>query len=426
MKEIEIPFKASRGFLRNFKERYGIRQLSIQGEKLSADEDSIQDFLVLVQNLINSEGFTADQMYNSDESGLYWKALPTKTLASAKEMRAEGLKINKERVTLNCCANASGCDRLPLLIIGKSKNPRALKNCIKNLPVLYKSSLNAWMTTSIFCEWLHDCFIPHVVEYLTTLKLPLKAVLFIDNATVHHCDFHTSKMQLKVIFLPPNTTALIQPMDQGVISAFKRNYKSVYTRRLLTASDTTSDQLIDCMKKYNLKDCIFTASDTWKSLSNEVLKNCWHKIGVTSATNPISQLTNNLDLSCVELFGFDKKDMEELYELDESSVGYELMTDNEIVDYTIKDQSRSSEEEGEKVNNEENEEISIEDLSYMTRISHANGIECIRRFIDYVEENAVFDNEVVEFLKKLNTLTETFRFTELQQQKITDFLTSNK
>ena len=97
-------------------------------------------------------------------------------LASAKEMRTEDLKINKERVTLNFCANASGCDRLPLLIIGKSKNPRALKNCIKNLPVLYKSSLNAWMTTSIFCEWLHDYFIPHVVEYLTTLKLPLKAV----------------------------------------------------------------------------------------------------------------------------------------------------------------------------------------------------------------------------------------------------------
>ena len=53
------------------------------GEKLSSDSQSIEGYLKDVKILVESEGYTRDQIYDCDESGLLWKALPTKTLASS-------------------------------------------------------------------------------------------------------------------------------------------------------------------------------------------------------------------------------------------------------------------------------------------------------------------------------------------------------
>ena len=76
-----------------------------------------------------------------------------------------------------------------------------------------------------FFEWFKEYFITSVKDHLSSLGLNQKALLIIDSATVHLCNFELCDENIKVIFLPPNTTALIQPLDQGVISCFKRVYK---------------------------------------------------------------------------------------------------------------------------------------------------------------------------------------------------------
>ena len=58
---------------------------------------------------------------------LYWKVLPRKTLASGSETSALGFSTQKQRLSVLACSNASGDQKLPLAVIGKSKNPRALK-----------------------------------------------------------------------------------------------------------------------------------------------------------------------------------------------------------------------------------------------------------------------------------------------------------
>lgn len=80
-------------------------------------------------------------MYNADESGLNWRSFPRKTLVTAEEHSAPGRKIRKDRVTILFCANASGSHKLPLMIIGKSKNPKCFKSD-EDLPVIYKIHLN--------------------------------------------------------------------------------------------------------------------------------------------------------------------------------------------------------------------------------------------------------------------------------------------
>ena len=132
-------FKASSGWLKNFQARHGIRQLSIQGEAMSANNESVPDFKLTLSKIIEDKGLTLNQVYNCDETGLFWKALPSKTLASVREAKAPGYKVSKERVTILACSNATGDHKLRLTMIGKAKNPRAFKG-------LSQSAFPLWYT----------------------------------------------------------------------------------------------------------------------------------------------------------------------------------------------------------------------------------------------------------------------------------------
>ena len=62
---------------------------------------------------VEEENLTLDQIFNCDESGLYFHLFPEKTLAAAYKKSAIGSK--------NACSNASGSIKLPLQPIGKAK-----------------------------------------------------------------------------------------------------------------------------------------------------------------------------------------------------------------------------------------------------------------------------------------------------------------
>jgi hypothetical protein len=69
-----------------------------------------------------------------------------------------------------------------------------------------------------------SCFIPEVEKFCRGNDIPFKILFIIDNAPGHPThldDFHAS---VKVVFLPPNTTSILQPMDQGMNANFKAYY----------------------------------------------------------------------------------------------------------------------------------------------------------------------------------------------------------
>lgn len=113
-----VTFTASSGYLTRFKKRYHIRNLSITGEKLSADMESAVIFVDEFKLL--TTGYTSDQICNSDETGLYYRTIPDKTLVSWFEKSAAGYKQIKERITINVCSNANGS--IKFLSLGKLQN----------------------------------------------------------------------------------------------------------------------------------------------------------------------------------------------------------------------------------------------------------------------------------------------------------------
>ena len=65
--------------------------------------------------------YELEDVYNTDEIGLYFRAHPNKTLVQGK---VKGRKLQKERVTLALDVNSTGIDKLKLLVIYTSKQPQ--------------------------------------------------------------------------------------------------------------------------------------------------------------------------------------------------------------------------------------------------------------------------------------------------------------
>ena len=97
-----------------------------------------------------------EQIYNADETGIYYKMLPDKTLAvKSDEHKKEGFKSIKDRLTLLFTVNKTGNHKLKPLCIGKSRAPRCFHHVnMKALPFIHANSKNAWMTSDIFEDQL--------------------------------------------------------------------------------------------------------------------------------------------------------------------------------------------------------------------------------------------------------------------------------
>ena len=68
------------------------------------------------------QGYSLDDVFNQDESGLMWKQLPTRKLATGN---TAGRKKEKIRVTISFTCNARGTDKRGLFLIGPPRKPRS-------------------------------------------------------------------------------------------------------------------------------------------------------------------------------------------------------------------------------------------------------------------------------------------------------------
>ena len=103
------------------------------------------------------------------------------------------------------------------------KNPRALKNYDKyTLLVLNKWNNKAWKTAHLFTTWFTEYFKPDVETYCSDKNI-VKTVLLTENAHGHPRAL-TEMYNINVVFMPRDTTSIVQPTDQREISIFKSYY----------------------------------------------------------------------------------------------------------------------------------------------------------------------------------------------------------
>ncbi|KAL4103218.1 hypothetical protein QTP88_010049 [Uroleucon formosanum] len=244
----KVDFKATEGWFHRWKKRENICFQKMHGEQGDADFTGAHFWLENEWPSLISE-FSPSDVFNADETGLYFRALPEHTYVLQND-KAKGTKSCKERITILCCASMTG-EKKKLLVVGKSKQPRCFKG-VKALPVDYTAKKNAWMTQEIFSQWL--------IKWDN--ELDRKIVLLIDNCTAHN------------------------PCDQGIIRTLKAYYRLKMRKRVITLIDemfecesTSTLKANDLSKKINILEALHFVNEAWNNISDVTIRNCFRHGG---------------------------------------------------------------------------------------------------------------------------------------------------
>ena len=271
---IESNIGFSNGWVQRFKLRNNISLRKYEGEASSANVPAINIELLKIKEEINK--YNLDDVLNFDECALFYRLEPDKTLATK---RLSGRKKNKERITIGLCSNAAGTTKLKPIVIGKCKCFKCFKNVnIKNMGILYTYNASAWMTGIIFRDWLSSLDKKFRIKKRNIL-------LIIDNASCLNIN-NLELTNIKVLFLPPNTTSHLQPLDNGIIAAVKKRYK---TKQILYIIKQLENNVL-APEKISLLQAIKMFKQSWDEITDNTIMNCWfHSKLIDRETQEITQ-----------------------------------------------------------------------------------------------------------------------------------------
>jgi hypothetical protein len=276
------PPTFSNGWLQSFNQRHSFRENRIHGESRDAQMTNIDELMIVIKGRIAE--YDLPDIYNMDETGLFYNLAPDTTIS---RRQIEGSKKDKTRLTIGFTCNADGSDCLPPLFIGHAAKPRCFnKKSGAELGFFYLHNKKAWMTGVFFQEFI-KIFNNHVNKR--------RVLLLLDNAPSHIWT-DTQKAaypNIELLFLPPNTTSKLQPMDAGIISAFKRQLQHAV------------DMIEDSKPPYKIDQltAMYWSAGCWRTMDSSVLANCWRH---STILTPIDTMpVDNEDQVTVEQNSFD-------------------------------------------------------------------------------------------------------------------------
>jgi len=136
------------------------------------------------------------------------------------------------------------------------------------------------LTQLLFQDALLNCYASEMKYYYSYLEnnKPFTILLIVDNAPGHPPFTGDLHPNIKVVFIPPNTTYLIQPMDQGVIAAFKYYYLTrTFAQATAATKGDTEKTLMQFWKDYNIYDCIKNLACALGNVIKTCMNGIWKK-----------------------------------------------------------------------------------------------------------------------------------------------------
>ena len=213
------------------------------------------------------QGYTSENIWNLNETACFWRALPDHGFGRKGTQCKGGKKVTQNNSCLN--SNATG-SKETAAVIWKSAKPRCFKSVdTATLPVQYFSQPKVWMTGKILLSVLRK-----LNQRLSDKSR--KIGLFMDNAGYHPEDIKDSLNNIKSIFLPANTTLMLQPLDLGIIKNFKVHYRTHLLRFVISKIETCTTAS-EVTKSINILHAIRWVAQAWEAVKPKM---CFRKGGV--------------------------------------------------------------------------------------------------------------------------------------------------
>ncbi|UYV63134.1 hypothetical protein LAZ67_2003251 [Cordylochernes scorpioides] len=94
--------------------------------------------------------------------------------------------------------------------------------------------------------------------------------------TMDNCSAHDTKdldlPNVRIVYFPANCTSQIQPLDHGIIAAFKCHFKSRLVKNALLGIESEQTTV-----KWNILQAMRAMAASWDSVSSQTIKNCFKK-----------------------------------------------------------------------------------------------------------------------------------------------------
>lgn len=164
-------------------------------------------------------GYEPYDIFNADETGLYWHTI------------ADGILAFKS-------CNTDGSEKLEPPVIGKSRNSRRFEN-IKRLPVEYESNKDAWMTRTLWIEWLKT------LDNLMRRRERQIVLLF------NNCDVRLTNTKHV-----PNTTLQITRFT------------------VIDANPESSTRAAELVRKPTVLDSLHMVREAWSRVASSTISSC--------------------------------------------------------------------------------------------------------------------------------------------------------
>jgi hypothetical protein len=217
--------------------------------------------------------YAPKDVYNMDETGLFYRMAPSRTIA---QRQIEGSKKDKTRITVALTSNTTGDDKLPPLFIGHAKQPCAFKRQTgKALGFDYSYNSKAWMTGIIFREW--------VLRMESKMHTAGRRVLLLLDNAPSHVAAGLELTNIQIAMLPPNATSKIQPMDAGIIASFKCRYRRLQLQHAVDRDEAGEHDIYKVDQLLAMNWCL----DAWKDVTASTIANCFRHTGLFSTNDEV-------------------------------------------------------------------------------------------------------------------------------------------
>ncbi|CAI5990355.1 unnamed protein product [Closterium sp. NIES-64] len=279
---LPATFRCSIGWVRRALRRQGVRCLSAVGEAADQDMTAVRTTQEKLPQLLMHLNVRPRDTFNFDETALDISVLPRKTYGTG---RVAGRKNGKERLTIGFLVNADGSTLFRPLVISKARRPHDFRPDYDPEELCYwRNTAKGWMTTALFT---------HYIEQLDAAMFAERwqIVILLDNASSHTLTsrgaitedlfgFRTRKLEnVRLVYLPPNTTCFTQPLDQGLIAMAKARYRAHWLRKFTGMWAAEGATSAAARFRPNLRDVIAWLSDAWMNIPPRIIQRCWWRTG---------------------------------------------------------------------------------------------------------------------------------------------------